>query len=102
MINTLSNTKSNIAKDDSSKDNLGFSAEAIANEIMGDLDFDNDVTHSATMTISIGPANSDLLNEDEMNIEKIARFKRMIACGEYKIDHGAIAKALMASGDLSA
>jgi len=37
-----------------------------------------------------------------MNIEKIARFKRMIACGEYKIDHGAIAKALMASGDLSA
>ena len=101
MITTLQDKKHRITNNDFAVEGLDFCPDALADELIGELNLDSGVEETQTMTISVGPSNSDLFNEEEINIEKIARFKRMIARGEYRINHGAIAEAMMASGDLN-
>ncbi len=88
---------------DHSIENLDAEAEGLADEIMGALDlkgFGGRKTHGAC-SITVGPPNSDLHTSAEMDMEKVARLRRMIQKGQYKVDAKAVAAMLMLSGDLN-
>ena len=104
MMTNLNNNDVRIAKtDDFSLDAFEMEADMLANEILGELDLKDAIRpkrQSGSLSIKVGPANSDILNHDEMDLQKVARLRRMIRRGEYKVDPQAIAAALMLSGDL--
>ena len=83
---------------------LDAQAEAIADEILGELDLTAErdtVMPETSFAICVGHANGDLLSETEMDLEKVARLRRLVRAGQSRIDTPRLASAMLASGDLS-
>ena len=101
MMTNLDNKNVHISGDNFSMENLDITADALTQEILSELELESEADVDCdVVTIKLGHANSDLITEEEMNMEKVARLKRLIQCGEYRIDHSALAIAIMKSGDL--
>lgn len=86
------------------QENLEAEAEQLADEILSELNLgpNKEVPMNATSrAISLGPPNGDILSDNELDIEKVARFRRLVRAGEYKVNVPALAEALLASGDLA-
>lgn len=82
---------------------LEAEADAIANEIIEELGLEAMLAEEPvrqTAVISIGHANGDMSSQ-ELDARKIARLRRQIRAGEYKVDAMAIATSMVLSGDLS-
>ena len=90
--------------EDNKELDLDAEAEALADEILDELDLS--ATRETGMTdtsyaICVGHANGDILSESEMDLEKVARLRALVRSGRYKVNTAALAAALMASGDLA-
>ena len=98
-----------LRKDTNALDNhqeldLEAQAEAIADEILDELDLSAKrakTMNETTYAICVGHANGDILSESEMDLEKVARLRALVQSGQYRINTRALAAALLASGDLA-
>ncbi len=101
MIDTHKNPAADIATPEL---DLDAQAEALADEILDELDLTSErdaAMNETTYAICVGPANGDLLSESEMDLEKVARLRRLVRSGQYRINTRALAAAMLASGDLA-
>lgn len=83
--------------------NLEAEADAIADEILEELDLtsEREAMTDTSCVIHVGHANGDILSESEMDLEKVARLRALVRSGQYRVNTGALAAALLASGDLA-
>ncbi len=77
---------------------LHMEIDTMVDEILDELR----QTHGTAISqrISLPPIHSDMGDPAQQEQEKIARLKRMIAAGQYKVSPVAIARGILDKGDL--
>lgn len=80
---------------------LEAEAIAMADEIIAEIIAETAVEGQSTCAIKTDANYSDIAGPEELQAERVARLKRLVAAGEYEFDALDVAEALFDSGDLS-